>query len=163
MTVSRPLLALLLIGLVTTCAEPTTSGSTRGFGGITIRAYPPPSLDQFTPSLVLDHVDLIIGKSIPQSEIFVTLDSARVSFADDQNAISRSFQLLVSEADTLDLRLNYYAADATLLFLASARVVVRPGATVPTPTLQPFYVGPGSNISVIDMAPRDSFLTPARS
>jgi len=155
----RSLLALTLIGLLTTCADPTATGNVPGFGSLAVRVVAPPSLVRFSPSLVLQQVKVVVGRSFPQQELFVPLDSSTVSLTDAQNSISTRFRLLVAEADTLSVEIFYSAGDGTLLFEAFDQVVVKPGATIPTPSLQPFYVGPGFNIASIAILPVDSVLT----
>jgi hypothetical protein len=154
----RFLLALALIGLLSTCADPTSSGSPRGFGSLAVRVVTPPSLARFSPSLVIEQVKVVVGREFPQQELFVPIDSTAVSFTDTQNSISTRFRLLVAEADTLSVQVFYSAGDGTPLFQAFDRVVVKPGATIPTPSLQPFYVGPGSNLASISISPFDTVL-----
>lgn len=159
MSRSRAILALGLMVLVTTCADPTGSTRTVGFGRIAVKASAPPSLALLSPALVLDRVKVVVGKSFPQQEIFVRIDSTTVPFGVTRTSVTASLQVLVEQEDTLDLQISYEASDGTLLFVASGSVIVRPGFTAEPPALQPFYVGPGFNIASMTLAPADSVLS----
>ncbi|HWA56150.1 MAG TPA: hypothetical protein VG692_02795 [Gemmatimonadales bacterium] len=159
MSRSRAILALGLMVLVTTCADPTGTTRTVGFGRIAVKASAPPSLALLSPALVLDRVKVVVGKSFPQQEIFVRIDSTTVPFGVTRTSVTASLQVLVEQEDTLDLQISYEASDGTLLFVASGSVIVRPGFTAEPPALQPFYVGPGFNIASMTLAPADSVLS----
>jgi hypothetical protein len=159
MTVRRVLLPLGLIGLLSTCSEPTSSGALMGFGRVAVRAVAPPSLSRFAPSLVLEQVKAVVGRNNSQAETFTVLDSTIVPFNDNQNSVATNLRLFLQDAETLEVRLDYQTSDGTLLFVASQQVIVRPGATVSTPALQPFYVGPGFNIAFMSLSPFDSVLS----
>ncbi len=160
MTVRRVLLLPLgLIGLLSTCSEPTSSGALIGFGRVAVRAVAPPSLSRFAPSLVLEQVKAVVGRNNSQAETFTVLDSTIVPFNDNQNSVATNLRLFLQDAETLEVRLDYQTSDGTFLFVASQQVIVRPGATVSTPALQPFYVGPGFNIAFMSLSPFDSVLS----
>ncbi len=158
MTVRRSLLPLVLIVAATSCNDPAGSGG-MGFGKVAVQLPAPPSLSRFAPSLVLTQAKLVVYRDFPSQESSVPLDSTTVGFADDQNTVKASINLLVSEGDTIGLRVDYLAADGTLLFQGSDQVIVGPGASIPSPVIQPFYVGPGSNITFISLSPIDSVLS----
>jgi len=160
MTARRVLLALGLIGPLTTCAEPTSSGGSVGFGGVAVRAVAPPSLAIFAPTAIVEQAKVSVRRVFPQQETFVTLDSALIPFKDDQNSITTDLKALVAQAETLEVLVEYQMADGTNLWVAgSDQVVVRPGATVGTPVLQPFYVGPGGTAAFMSLSPADSVLS----
>lgn len=159
MTLRRSLLALCLIAGAASCNDPASSGNTRGFGNLALNLVLPPSLSRFSPSLVLTQVKVVISRDFPSQERSEPIDSTTVLFSDTENTSSARFRLLVTEAETLSVRVDYSASDGTLLFEAFDQMVVRPGATIPSPALQPFYVGPGSNIVFISLSPFDSVLS----
>lgn len=156
---SRSLLALSLIGLVSTCAQPLENDRGVGFGGLALRVAAPPALAALAPALILDRVKIVVGKSFPQQEIFVRLDSATVTFREDRNTAQAELRFLVEEVDTLSVQLEYFASDGTTLFVAGGTVILRPGVVATPPPFQPFYVGPGFNIANLALVPFDSLLS----
>lgn len=158
MKLSRGLLALSLIGLVSTCAEPTSNGVGAGFVGVGVPVVLPPA-SLLAPGLVLDRVKIVVGKSFPQQETFLRIDSAEVSLSPSQNTAQARIQLLISKVDTLTVNIDYLASDGTTLFIAGTEVIVIPGRQISLPPTQPFYVGPGFNIASMTLSPADSQLT----
>jgi hypothetical protein len=159
MKLSRSLLALALIGLVSTCAEPTGNNGTAGFAGLVVRVPAPPAFSLRAPGLVLDLVKIVVGKDHPQQEFFEALDSTTVRFTDTRNSARAQLQLLLGRIDTLRVVVTYFAEDGTQLFVANGDVIVTPGVVTSTPPLQPFYVGPGFNIANLFLTPADSILS----
>lgn len=159
MTAKRVLLALGLMGLLATCSEPTSTGGGFGFGRVAIRAAAPLEGSLFAPGLVIEQVKARIGRFISETESFEVLDSVIAPFDVDRNSINATLRVFLSEPETLQVEIQYLTATATSLFLAFDQVLVRPGATGTTPVLQPFYIGPGSNIAFMSLSPFDSVLT----
>ncbi|MFN8651265.1 MAG: hypothetical protein U0133_05125 [Gemmatimonadales bacterium] len=158
MKLSRGLLALSLVGLVSTCAEPTGNGVGAGFARMAVPVVLPPA-SLMAPGLVLDRVKIVVGKSIPQQEVFIRLDSAEVSLTPSQNTAQARIQLVMSQVDTFRVIIDYLASDGTVLFVAGTDVIVTPGRQISLPPTQPFYVGPGFNIASMTLSPADSQLS----
>ena len=160
MRVGRILVALLLSALLSTCAPDQSNGpGLPGFAQLGLQVVAPPSLDQFAPGLVIDHVRASLLKFFPNESVD-TVDTQTVPFGADANSASLSFSLLVPSAETLYVSLDYQTAADQTLFVASQQVVLQPGlSTSPAVILQPFYIGPGSNIAFLSLTPFDSTVT----
>ncbi|HWA58175.1 MAG TPA: hypothetical protein VG692_13030 [Gemmatimonadales bacterium] len=159
MTRIRSIVPLLLVGVLASCAEPTSSTGAPGFASVAVRAVAPPSLSRFAPALVVEQVSVLIGTSFNDGQSFDTVASRTVPFGDNTNQLDLSLSLPVSGVDTLELQVEYRTATGTVLFTAGSQVIVAPNRTTSPPPLVPFYSGPGSNVAFMSMNGDDTTAT----
>jgi hypothetical protein len=152
-------LTILLVG----CDDPTTHGNV-GLARVAVTAVAPPSLARFAPGLVIERLRATVERPIPAQETSEVLAQKTVPFDINRNRVDLSFSILIGAPETLFVKLQYETLDSTVLFVASSQVIVQPGRPAgPPPALQPFYVGPGSNITFMSITPFDSVLSAADS
>lgn len=153
----RALTALALPALLATCQGDPAGAGGPGFARLALRVEAPPSLEQFAPGLVVEQIRGTLLRS--NRQLPDTIETRTVPFDVNQNSVSISFNLFVSAAETLTVALDYQTALGQTLFSAQQQVVARPGQNSSPPSFQPAYVGPGSNVAFLIMAPLDTSLT----
>lgn len=157
---SRALAALLLPLLVATCTEEPIGPAGRvGFAQLAVHAEAP-NAAQFA-GLTIDFVQAVVTKPNATLDKLDTLANRTVPFPPDANTIQLGLTLLLSQAvDTVTLTLNYLSG-ATVLFSGSEQVEVRqgPAGANQVPTVPMTYIGPGTNVTTLDIQPRDTILT----
>ena len=157
---SRALAALLLPLLVATCTEEPIGPAGRvGFAQLAVQAEAP-NAAQFA-GLTIDFVQAVVTKPNATLDKLDTLANRTVPFPPDANTIQLGLTLLLSKSvDTVTLTLNYLSG-TTVLFSGSEQIEVRqgPAGANQVPTVPMIYIGPGANVTTLNIQPRDTILT----
>ena len=160
----RAIAALLLPFFVATCTEePVGPGGRVGFAQLAVQAEAP-GVGQFA-GLTINFVQALVTKPNAQLDKVDTLANKTVPFPPDANSLQLGVTLLLTQpVDTVDLTLNYLS-NGTVLFTGSARIEVRqgPASANPVPTVPMAYIGPGANVTTLNVQPRDTILAEAAS
>jgi hypothetical protein len=160
-TLSRTLRHLLPVALAfatATCTQDNTGPSDTGRGYFSFRPVYQlaggASLSQF--GIVADTVRVRITRPVDQ----LVIDTA-VAFPADSSSLSLALPItLLSSPELLDAVVTITAQGA-VIFVDSLQVEAvdgPPGSSTP-PTIVFEYVGPGSNIALIDLTPADTTIT----
>ncbi len=153
----RPVAWLLPI-LALGCDDAGPVASTGpGIAQVRFQAVAPPGLGRFAPGLVVEQVKASLIRIV--ADLPDTVGTRTAPFGVEQNTLSLNFSLFVAAPETLYVELEYQTAAGVTLFFASQQVVAVPGVPSLPPLLQPFYIGPGSNLAFVNLTPQDTVLS----
>jgi Carboxypeptidase regulatory-like domain len=157
MTVRRAILALAAPLALVSCGDTPVNGpGGPGLASLSIHAVAPPALSTFGLNLAVEQVSALLYKVLPSQSVD-TVAVRTVPFPATSNTLNLGFTVLVGSApETLTVQLDYQTAGGRSLFVASEQVIAQAGTPAVSQPLQPAYVGPGSNVAVITIQPRNA-------
>lgn len=155
----RSLSALSLIGVLAYCAEPTSNANgAPGFARLALQTKAPPSLAMFAPALIVEQVEVLIFRQTGREESEL-VTSRTFPFSETTNSLRLAFDVAVNGTEELVVDINYQTGTGLNLWNAGSNVTVETGRTATPPELQPFYTGPGSEITFMSMNGDDTTVT----
>ena len=133
-------------------------GGAPGLAEVAVRAAAPPAY-AIAPGLAVERLKLSLLRINQVIDAYDTVASRTATFGPDRDAISLSLSVFLSQPETLIVDLQYQTAAGVPLFVGSGSVVAVPGSPTSSPIVQPFYIGPGSNVAVLNLSPLDTTLS----
>ena len=133
-------------------------GGAPGMAEVAIRAAAPPAF-AVGPGLAVERLKLSLLRINQGIDAYDTVASRSATFGPDRDAISLSLSVFLSQPETLIVDLQYQTAAGLPLFVGSGSVVAIPGSPTSSPIVQPFYIGPGSNVAVLNLSPLDTTIS----
>lgn len=152
----RPLLAAL--GLAACDGGLPAGGGVPGVADVAIRVAAPPAF-AVGPGLAVERLTLSLLRINQVLDAYDTVATRTATFGPDRDALSLSLSVFLSQPETLIVDLQYQTAAGVPLFVGSGSVVAIPGSPTSSPIVQPFYIGPGSNVAVLTLTPLDTTLS----
>ena len=153
-----PMAMLLALALAACDGGWPAGGGAPGLAEVAVRVAAPPAYAS-APGLAVERLRLSLLRINQLIDAYDTVASRTASFGPDRDAISLSLSVFLSQPETLIVDLQYQTAAGLPLFVASGSVVAVPGSPTSSPIVQPFYIGPGSNVAVLNLSPLDTTIT----